>query len=76
MVEWWPTPAAKVLAAAVRPGGQVIGLDAAAEPLKLAARRSARRPWLNLEWRQGDALATGLEDGWADGAVMAYGLRN
>jgi demethylmenaquinone methyltransferase/2-methoxy-6-polyprenyl-1,4-benzoquinol methylase len=31
---------------------------------------------LPLEWRLGDALATGLPDGWADGASMAYGLRN
>jgi ubiquinone/menaquinone biosynthesis methyltransferase len=67
---------ALLLAAAVRPGGRVLGLDAAAEPLKLAARRSAKRPWLSLEWRQGDALATGIEGGWADGAVIAYGLRN
>ena len=67
---------ALLLAEAVRPGGHVLGLDGAAEPLRMAARRSAARPWLSLEWRQGDALATGLEDGWADGAVMAYGLRN
>ncbi|MEA5414190.1 class I SAM-dependent methyltransferase, partial [Synechococcus sp. BA-132 BA5] len=39
-------------------------------------RRAARQPWLPLQWQQGDALATGLADGWADGAVMAYGLRN
>jgi demethylmenaquinone methyltransferase/2-methoxy-6-polyprenyl-1,4-benzoquinol methylase len=31
---------------------------------------------LRLDWRLGDALATGLPDGWADGAVIAYGLRN
>jgi len=67
---------ALVLAARVRPGGLVLGLDAAAAPLQLAARRAARQPWLPLQWRQADALATGLADGWADGAVMAYGLRN
>jgi demethylmenaquinone methyltransferase/2-methoxy-6-polyprenyl-1,4-benzoquinol methylase len=67
---------ALVLATRVRPGGLVLGLDAAAAPLEIARRRGARAPWLPLEWRQGDALATRLADGWADGAVMAYGLRN
>lgn len=67
---------ALVMAARVRPSGRVIGLDAAAAPLQLAARRSARQPWLPLEWRQGDALATGLPDALASGVVMAYGLRN
>ena len=67
---------ALLLASRVRPGGQVLGLDAAAAPLELARRRGARQPWLPLQWRQGDALATGLPDGWADGASMAYGLRN
>ena len=67
---------ALLLAERVRPGGVVLGLDAAAEPLKLAAERSRRQPWLPVQWRQGDALATGLAEAWADGAVMAYGLRN
>jgi len=67
---------ALVLAEQARPGGLVLGLDAATAPLELARRRAARQPWLPLEFRQGDALATGLGDGWADGAVMAYGLRN
>ena len=67
---------ALVLASRVRPGGLVLGLDAAAAPLAIARRRGARQPWLPLQWQQGDALATGLAAGWADGAVMAYGLRN
>ncbi|MFM2080074.1 MAG: bifunctional demethylmenaquinone methyltransferase/2-methoxy-6-polyprenyl,4-benzoquinol methylase [Cyanobacteriota bacterium] len=67
---------ALILAAAVRPGGLVVGLDAAEAPLELARLRAAREPWLPVDFRQGDALATGLPDGWADGAVMAYGLRN
>ena len=67
---------ALVLAEKVRPGGLVLGLDAAAAPLQQARRRAGRRPWLPLEFRQGDALATGLPEGWADGAVIAYGLRN
>ena len=67
---------ALVLASRVRPGGLVLGLDAAAVPLAIARRRGARQPWLPLQWQQGDALATGLAAGWADVAVMAYGLRN
>ena len=67
---------ALVLAARVRPGGAVLGLDAAAAPLGLAARRAARQPWLPLSWRQGDAQATGLPAASFDGAVIAYGLRN
>ena len=67
---------ALILAEKVRPGGQVLGLDAAEAPLELARRRAAQPPWLPLDWRLGDALATGLPDGWADGAVIAYGLRN
>ena len=67
---------ALVLAAKVRPGGHVLGLDAAAEPLRLALQRSSRQPWLPVGWQQGDALATGLASASVDGAVMAYGLRN
>jgi len=67
---------ALLLAAAVRPGGEVLGLDAAAAPLALARQRSNAQPWLPVRWLQGDALATGLLNHWADGASMAYGLRN
>lgn len=67
---------ALLLASRVRPGGRVIGVDSAAAPLQLAARRGQRQPWLSLEWIQADALATGLPTGLADGAVMAFGLRN
>jgi len=67
---------ALVLAEKVRPGGLVLGLDAAAAPLERARQRARRQPWLPVEFRQGDASATDLADGWVDGAVMAYGLRN
>ena len=62
---------ALVLAGKVRPGGQVLGFDAASAPLQVAAARAARQPWLPLQWRQGDALATGLPPQSFDGAVMA-----
>lgn len=67
---------ALVLAQRVRPGGSVLGIDAAAAPLAVAARRAAAQPWLPLRWQQGDALATGLAHACCDGAVIAYGLRN
>lgn len=67
---------ALLLAERVRPSGAVLGLDVAEAPLAEARRRAAERPWLPLSFRGADALATGLSDGWADGAAMAYGLRN
>lgn len=67
---------ALILAEKVRPGGYVLGLDAAQTPLEVASRRASARPWLTLHWQQGDALATELADASQDGAVMAYGLRN
>ena len=67
---------ALVLAARLRPGGSVLGLDAASAPLALAARRAAAQPWLAVSWQQGDALATGLASASCDGAVISYGLRN
>ncbi len=67
---------ALLLAERVRPGGEVVGLDAAAAPLERAEQRASALPWLPVRWLHADALATGLPDGWADGATMAYGLRN
>ena len=67
---------ALLLAARVRPGGEVLGLDQAEAPLQVARQRAARQPWLPLTFRSGDALATELASGWADGASLAYGLRN
>ena len=60
----------------VRPGGAVTGLDAAAAPLERARQRQRQQPWLPVTFQQGDALMTGLPNACADGAVMAYGLRN
>ena len=67
---------ALALARTVRPGGEVVGLDAAAAPLALAQERAAREPWLQLSWLHGDALKTDLPTASFDGVVMAYGLRN
>ena len=65
-----------LLAAKVRPGGSVLGLDAAAAPLLLAQSRGRDQSWLPLHWRQADALDSGLATASLDGASMAYGLRN
>ena len=67
---------ALAMARKLRPDGSVLGLDAAAAPLSLAAERSGREPWLPVQWMQADALDTGLPDQDFDGVVMAYGLRN
>ena len=67
---------ALVVAEKVRPAGLVLGIDAAAAPLERARQRARSQPWLPVEFRQGDAAATGLADASADAAVMAYGLRN
>ena len=60
----------------VRPAGAVTGLDADAAPLERARQRQQQQPWLPVTFQQGDALNTGLPSACADGAVMAYGLRN
>ena len=67
---------ALLLAERLRPGGQVLGVDAAAAPLALASQRAAQRPGLPLGWLQADALAVPLPAESFDGAVIAYGLRN
>ena len=67
---------ALALARKLRPDGSVLGLDAAAAPLTVAAERAGREPWLRVQWMQADALDTGLPDQDFDGVVMAYGLRN
>lgn len=67
---------ALLLAERVRPAGEVLGLDAAEAPLQLARQRAERFPWLPVRYAQGDAQATGLPGAWADGACLAYGLRN
>ena len=67
---------ALLLASRLRPGGEVLGIDAAAAPLQRAQQRSAQEPWLPVRWQQGDALHTGLASAGFDGVVIGYGLRN
>jgi ubiquinone/menaquinone biosynthesis C-methylase UbiE len=48
---------------AVGPGGAVLGIDVALPLLELARDRAAREGLANIEFRPGDAVATGLPDG-------------
>ncbi len=67
---------ALALAHEVSPGGIVLGVDSAKEPLTIANERSSKEPSLAISWMQGDALDTELPSDYFDGVVMAYGLRN
>src|SRR5215475_10458248 len=59
---------------AVGPGGAVLGIDVAAPLLALARDRAAREGLANIEFRQGDASATGLPDGGFDAVVCVFGV--
>ena len=67
---------ALLFAREVCPGGFVVGIDSAVEPLCLARQRSLKESQLSISWIKGDALNTGLPSDSFDGVVMAYGLRN
>ena len=64
------------LARRLRPGGSVLGIDAASKPLAIARKRARQEPWLPATWRLGNALKTTHSSAAFDGVVMAYGLRN
>ena len=59
---------------AVGPAGAVLGIDVAAPLLELARDRAAREGLANIEFRQGDAIATGLPDGGFDAVVCVFGV--
>jgi ubiquinone/menaquinone biosynthesis C-methylase UbiE len=59
---------------AVGPGGAVLGIDVALPLLELARDRAAREGLANIEFRPGDAIATGLPDGCFDAAVCVFGV--
>src|SRR5215475_2290955 len=59
---------------AVGPGGAVLGIDVAAPLLALARDRAAREGLANIEFRHGDASATGLPDGGFDAVVCVFGV--
>ncbi|HSS90644.1 MAG TPA: methyltransferase domain-containing protein [Streptosporangiaceae bacterium] len=59
---------------AVGPAGAVLGIDVAAPLLELARDRAAREGLANIEFRPGDAIATGLPDGGFDAVVCVFGV--
>jgi ubiquinone/menaquinone biosynthesis C-methylase UbiE len=59
---------------AVGPAGAVLGIDLAAPLLELARDRAAGEGLANIEFRQGDAIATGLPDGAFDAVVCVFGV--
>jgi demethylmenaquinone methyltransferase/2-methoxy-6-polyprenyl-1,4-benzoquinol methylase len=69
---------ARLLAAAVGPGGAVVGLDFA--PDMLAAAAAAVKPTgggaAPIQWLVGDATALPFDDASFDAVTVAYGLRN
>ena len=58
----------------VGPGGAVLSIDVALPLLELARDRAAREGLANIEFRPGDAIATGLPDGGFDAVVCVFGV--
>lgn len=73
-----------LLAKAVGPKGEVVGLDFAEDMLTYAASREdgpsrpigSAQTAANIQWVQGDAMKLPFEAGHFEGATMGYGLRN
>jgi ubiquinone/menaquinone biosynthesis C-methylase UbiE len=61
-------------ARAVGPGGNVLGIDAAASLLDLARARAADEGLAHVEFRRGDATRTGLPGGGFDAVVCVFGV--
>jgi ubiquinone/menaquinone biosynthesis C-methylase UbiE len=59
---------------AVGPAGRVLGIDVAAPLLDLARARAAREELSNIEFRDGDATQTRLQDGTFDAVVCVFGV--
>lgn len=63
-------PAARAVGAA----GRVLGVDVAGPLLELARARAAREGLANIEFRQGDAICTGLPEGGFDAVICVFGV--
>jgi len=61
-------------ARAVGPAGTVLGLDLALPLLELAQQRAASLDLTNVVFRQGDATASGLQDGSFGAVVCVFGV--
>lgn len=60
----------------VAPGGEVVGLDPAADMLARARRATAGRKGARLTWVQADAETLPFADGTFDAVTIGFGLRN
>lgn len=63
-------PAARTIGTA----GRVLGIDVAAPLLELARAKAAREGLANAEFRQGDAMCTGLPGGRFDTVICVFGV--
>jgi SAM-dependent methyltransferase len=61
-------------ATAVGPEGRVIGVDVSGPLLELARERAARERLDNIDFRLGDATATGLESGSFAAVICVFGV--
>jgi len=61
-------------ARAVGPAGHVLGVDVAGPLLELARAKAGREGLANIEFRQGDAICTGLAGGSFDAVVCVFGV--
>jgi len=61
-------------ARAVGPAGRVLGIDVAVPLLDLARARAGHEDLANIEFRQRDAMATGLPDGGFGAVVCVFGV--
>lgn len=69
----------RLLLRTVGPGGQVVGLDFAAQQLAIAAEKTKKQfpqGGDRCQWIEGDALDLPFPDGDFDAITMGYGLRN
>ena len=65
-----------IFAARRRPGWKVVGLDFSPAMLKRAARKGAKYRCRNVQWVEGNAMATPYPDGTFEAVTICFGLRN
>lgn len=57
------------------PSVRIVAVDASTAMLEVAARKAGPLA-ARIDFRHGDALALPYADGWFDGAIISFGLRN
>lgn len=64
-----------ILLARKHPDARIVAVDASPRMLEVARRKAAAH-LDQIDFREGDALALDFPDGYFDGAVISFGLRN